>query len=181
MAANPEPYQILGLKLKPFCLGHCEHMERHGVVFASGETADATLPDLLLGVFICSQSYEQFSRFIERPKWADEIKRWGAKCGEFDAAAKLKLFSDYMRNGSQQPVVIFEQDGKTSGAHWIQCVKISLMQAGYSETRAMNMPLSQALADFFKIAENNGVLRIASPLEAEAIRALEQEAECPPS
>lgn len=182
IAAHPEPYQILGLRLQPFCLGHCEHMERHGVVFASGEVADATLADLFLGIFICSQTYEGFSEFINQPDWKEQVTEWSKSCGKFDIAEKAELFLRYVRDGSVQPIVIFENDGKPSGAHWIQCVKIALIELGYERLDVMNMPLSQAFADYYKHAENKGVVRLASPAEAAGIAALEQqEATCPAS
>lgn len=175
LAAIPEPYRILGLELKPLCLGHCVLMERFGVSFITREDRDPTLADLVLGVFICSQSYDSFLDYIQAGDWQGRVTEWGRHCKQFDIPGKIALFTQYLRDGSEEPVVIFEPGNGQSGAHWTQCLKIALIQIGYSPAEALNMPLTQAKADFYKIAENQGVLRIASPEEAAAMLALSEE------
>ena len=53
-AAYPEPWQVLGVPLKPFSLGHYIKLHRLDCAFVSDETKPATLADLLLGVAVCS-------------------------------------------------------------------------------------------------------------------------------
>lgn len=173
IAANPEPYQILGLKLKPFCLGHCEHMERHGVAFMDSNAKEITVADLLLGVLICSKTYEDFPKFIATENLLEEGKQWLKACGVFSVKDKIALFVEYIRHASQKPMVVFEHEGKQSGSHWIQCIKIGLIELGYTPSEAMNLPLAQAFADYYRAAENAGVLRILCREEAEEIERLE--------
>lgn len=57
-AAYPEPWQILGLELKPFSLGHYFKLRRLGCAFVSDKPAGAQLSDLLLAVSVCSMASE---------------------------------------------------------------------------------------------------------------------------
>lgn len=53
-AAIPEPWQILGVKLRPFSLGHYLKLSRLGCAFVSEQETNASLSDLLLGCIVCS-------------------------------------------------------------------------------------------------------------------------------
>lgn len=171
LAAIPEPFQILGLRLKPFCLGHYFLMARFNVAFVSDETVEATIDDLVLGVLICSMTYEQFVSFLESDNFQGEVTEWGRKTGvDFDLAAKVGLFNEYMARAFKQPMVIFEGQPSESGAHWSQVIKVSLLSMGYSHSEAMNLPLSQAFNDFYRQAENNGLVTIAPPGVEEELR-----------
>lgn len=177
-AAIPEPIQILGLRLKPFCLGHYFLMRRFGVAFASDDGANAEFDDLIFGVLICSMSYESFFEFMENDPRL-QISEWAAKLGldvtipgfGIELPEKVKLFNEYLAKAYVQPVVIYESDNSNSGAHWSQVLKCSLIsQCGYNTSEAMNLPLPQAFADFYKNAENNGVLTIADDLTAKLLK-----------
>lgn len=161
-AAIPEPFQILGLRLKPFCLGHYLLMERFGCAFVAADSRTAELDDLVLGVLICSMAYGEFLEFIQGADWPEEVKAWGGKAHLFDLNEKVKLLQEYIRLATEQPVVIYERDTEPSGSHWSQALKLTLTGAlGYTADQALNLPLSQAFADFYKHAENLGVVTIA--------------------
>jgi hypothetical protein len=53
-AAYPAPWQVLGVTLKPFSLGHYIKLNRLGCAFVADGVETATLGDLLLGVAVCS-------------------------------------------------------------------------------------------------------------------------------
>lgn len=173
-AAIPEPYQILGVKLRPFSLGHFIHMARHDVAFVSEKPAVAELSDLILGIQICSVTYEGFMEWIYSANVAEEMKEWGRKAKDFDFDEKVKLFREYIAEGSKQPPIFFEEEPKQSGAHWTQSLKVGLQGMGCSETEALNSPLSKAFEDYFKHAENMGAVRIANEFERSQIEALEK-------
>jgi hypothetical protein len=177
LSAIPEPFQILGLRLKPFCLGHYFLMRRFDCAFVSEESADATIEDLVFGVLICSMTYEDFLQFISGENFLTEIKSWGAKCKlDFSFTEKVKLFNEYLGKAFKQPAVVFEGDESNSGAHWSQTVKCALIShCGYNESQAMNLPLSQAFHDFYKNAESNGVLRIVDDEEVALLNASEED------
>jgi hypothetical protein len=162
-AAIPEPVQILGLRLKPFCLGHYFLLTRFDVAFVADESREATLQDLILGVLICSMTYEGFLAFLELPDYREQVQQWGAKMGiDFELGEKVRIFNEYLAEASRQPVIVYECDTTTSGAHWALVVKATLTSAcGYTVGEAMNLPLRQAFLDFYRDAERNGVISIA--------------------
>lgn len=163
-AAIPEPFQILGLALKPFCLGHYYAMRRFDVAFVSDESCDATVEDLILGVLICSMTPEDFLEFISSATCKEEIKTWGEQIGlQFDLSEKVQLFNDYIERASRQPVIIYTGETSGSGSHWSQTIKYALLNSGLSLQEATNLPLSEAFALFYKRAEENGVIEFADP------------------
>jgi hypothetical protein len=174
-AAIPEPFQILGLRLRPFCLGHYWLMERFNLAFVAAEKKEVTLSDLTMAVLICSMTYEDFLEFIDEADWMTKIKAWGESCGGFDIYEKIALFEKYISNALQQPDVVFEGETKESGAHWSQALFSALTgNCGYTAVEARNMPLGQAFMDFFKVAEQSGVIRILSREESDLMRAAER-------
>ncbi len=176
-AIIPTPYTILGVGLKPFSIGHYLLMARFNCAFATDTDTVASIPDLLLGLCICSRSYEDFLAFIEDEKgMAAWLDKWGrvirkqCKQGE-EMFEKFYLFKQYMAQGTVIPKYWNEEgadDGRQSGAHWSQNVlNVLVSECGYSQSEAFNAPLARAFADFFKFAERNGLLTLMSEEEIE--------------
>lgn len=165
----PVPYRVLGKKLKPFCLGHYTLLAHPSIdcAFVSDEALSPTQADLIVGVLICSKTWEQGMQFIDRGKFG-EVAKWAEETGPFDLAEKSKLFKEYIETGSEMPKFIEMDDEprKPSGAHWVQAVKLCLMSSvGYTESQVMNIPLRQAFADYFKYAESQGLVRLMTAEE----------------
>jgi len=135
-AACPEPWQILGVKLRPFSLGHYIKLSRLGCAFVSEKETQATLSDLLLGCVVCSMptAVDQerdpfwlwlgrrrgglryrlycFKQWLRRKPAATPAEydafAWGQSIGEIDLSAKVALFSDYMDQCSAAPAYVEE-------------------------------------------------------------------------
>jgi hypothetical protein len=135
-AAYPEPWQVLGVKLRPFSLGHYLKLSRLGCAFVSDKEEHATLSDLLLGVVVCSmpttvdQEQDPFWQWLGRRSggWRWQCYRawqwlrrkpvaspaeydafvWGRKVGEIDLSEKVRLFADYMDKCSAAPAYVEE-------------------------------------------------------------------------
>lgn len=135
-AAYPEPWQVLGVKLRPFSLGHYLKLSRLGCAFVSDKEQTATLSDLLLGVVVCSmpttvdQDQDPFWRWLGRRsggiRWQvyrafQWLRRkpvaspaeydafvWGRKVGEIDLGQKVRMFADYMDQCSSAPPYVEE-------------------------------------------------------------------------
>jgi hypothetical protein len=186
-AAVPDPYTILGVKLRPFCIGHFFLMQRFNCAFSSeNEETLGNVEDLLLAISICSRTYEEFIEFINDPahfnkwckQWGIEVTKALKKDKNFNFLHKMMLFKEYMKNGLIVPK-FFEGDnqgdGKTSGAHWSQSVLLVLTgELGYTYSEAVNMPLSKALADYFKWAEKGGMVTLMNDDELEAVAEIEK-------
>ncbi len=178
----PSPYTILGVQLRPFCLGHFFLMKRFECGFSSEnpETVGG-IPDLILALAICSRRFEEFVELItEKPKellewvgyWGEQVKP-AIKDGSINMFEKLAMFKHYMRDSVSVPLFAEnndDSDAPLSGAHWTQsCLHILVSECGYNQTEALNIPLSRALADYYKVAEKNGNISFLSDDEVEMI------------
>ncbi len=207
-ALIPEPYTILGMELKPYSLGHFFLMRKFSCGFANeNENALGDISDLILGLAICSQTYEGFLNCIETNniqigthskyylfgpqvptviKYTDWIAEWGRlvekKLKEKNIINMLEcinMFKTYMRDSIVIPKfweTEHGEDAPSSGAHWTQSVlSILTSDCGYSQSEALNIPMSRALSDYFKFSERNGMLTLMNDDELEQIAELEKE------
>lgn len=174
-AAIPEPFRILGLKLKPFSLGHYFLLQRFGNGFVGDKSTYATRQDLIFGVLVCCMAGDQFQQFTEQEDFEEQIKNWAREVGLFDVAAKAREFKAYLDAAQQIPKFWIEQEPDApGGGHWSQALITTLMgQLGYSREQALNAPLAQALADFYKYAESLGSIRLMTDEEVAEAAALE--------
>ena len=199
-AAFPEPWRILGVQLKPFSLGHYIKLRQLGNAFVSDSASTATLPDLLLGIAVCSMSSspdiatDEFWCWLNEPEKSTILSRlfgkkrltpaerdfykWGRKSGDFNLSEKAKLFADYIAAHSEMPAYwTLEENKSKSGAHWSHAVIAGLCsECGYTQLEAYNVPLGKALADYLKACEATGSIRLMSELEADAPAAVLGEA-----
>ena len=194
-AAIPEPFRILGLKLKPLSLGRYLLLRRFNCAFVAEEEASAGVPDLLLGLVICSMRVDEFLAAAESHRLARDIRRWGRRVcprawisclpivGRWwrknhacDALEKMRLFQRYIQLGSVVPKYWDEgRDQRMSGSHWSHGVEVCLRgELGWSQEEINEAPLTKALADYFKFAENQGLVRLMSDYEIELIAAAER-------
>jgi hypothetical protein len=81
----PEDYSILGLRLRPFCLGHYFLMQKYNCAFISEVEGTANVDDLLIGLVICSHSHEDFLEFekLKDNSWLDRTAVWQWLCNRF--------------------------------------------------------------------------------------------------
>lgn len=148
-------------------------MRRFECAFVQQQEGQATLNDLLLGVLICSLPADgkQFMEFIQQKDFDRQMKRWGQKIGMPDFQEKARLFMEYLRAGWEEPAHFNKQPG-SSGGDWVQNIRITLMtRLGYSNSEVMTMPMSQALADYFKLAEADGIIHLISAEEIASMAA----------
>lgn len=175
-AAVPEPYRIFGLQLLPLSLGRYRLLMRFDCAFVADGEAKATIEDLLVGILICSMRVKDFLELLGSRRWNRELKRWGRRVRRemdadpyFNILAKVGLFQSYIQESSHVPNYwneMAEQGG--SAAHWSHNVEVSLRsQLGYTAEEIEEGPLSKALADYFKHAENQGLIRLICEEEVE--------------
>lgn len=162
--AVPDPYRVLGLRLKPFALGHYLLLQRFGCAFIQEEPGEATIQDLILGVLICSMSHRSFLQFIEQKDFLKQTAAWGKKVGIIDFEEKARLFQEYLKQGLHEPDYIsLKPQNHSDGDDWAQSLKITMMtRLNYTEDEALELPLSQALADYYKLAESEGHIQLLS-------------------
>jgi hypothetical protein len=145
------------------------------------------MKDLIIGILICSMRCEEFLEFIESKDFAKEVRRWGKKVTSspilgripffgkwwrknhgFNVIEKIGLFKRYIAQASHVPAYAQEREesGGPSGAHWSQAIEVVLRgELGWTSEEINEQPLTKAMADYFKWAENNGILRILTEEE----------------
>lgn len=138
--------------------------------------------DLIIGVLICSMRCEEFLEFIESPDFSKQVRAWGKKVTSspiigripflgkawrrhhgFNVIEKIGLFKRYVEQSSRVPAYAQESEetGGPSGAHWSQAIEVVLRgELGWTCQEINEQPLTKAMADYFKWAENKGILRL---------------------
>jgi hypothetical protein len=177
-AAIPEPYRILGLRLKPLSLGRYRLLRRFGCAFVAEEKKQPLIGDLVLGVLVCSMSCLEFTRFMEAPDFVEQIEQWGNKIGEFNVPEKFKLFADYIQIGSESPMYWnASEGGQGIAANWSQSVEVVLRgQLGWSSKEINEEPLTKALSDYYTWAASQGLIQLMTEAEIEIVREAEKSA-----
>jgi hypothetical protein len=188
-AAIPEPFRILGLRLKPLSLGRYRLLQRFHCAFVAEKEVSAGMADLLLGLLICSMEVREFLEFIESSDAARQLKAWRKKIWPMswlglvpwvggwwcrrrgsDAVEKMDLFKLYIAKGSRTPKYWEEEPGQGSADHWSHAIEVILRsELNWSEREIDEAPLSKALSDYFKWAENKGLVRLMTSQEIEQI------------
>ncbi|HEV2350801.1 MAG TPA: hypothetical protein VG028_13250 [Terriglobia bacterium] len=173
-AAIPEPYRIFGLQLLPFSLGRYRRMQRFGCAFVAEEESTATFQDLVLGLAVCSQRCQEFDEWLQSKSCAKDLARWGRRIRReiaaeehFNLYGKYELFKRYLDEASDMPKYWDESETQPiSGAHWSHSVEVALRgELGYTAEEINENPLQKSLADYFKWAESQGLVRLMTPEE----------------
>lgn len=184
-AALPDPYRILGVELLPLSLGRYRLLERFECAFVADEEEHviassaglrATSSDLLLGVLICSMRVKDFLELLGSDRLERELRTWGQRIKQemeaddfFSLPEKFGLFAAYIDESCQLPRYWEENpESGESGSHWSHSLEVALRsELGYTPEEIEEGPLAKALLDYFKHAENKGVLRLVSDDEIE--------------
>lgn len=175
------PPTVLGLRLRPFSLGHYLILASEECAYVSDKEEIPTFDDLVFGVFVCALSWEEYQKHIEDETLDETLVEWGKKRGaEFTnkeaVLAESEKFANYILAATKSPNYWIEGDtGKAKGgAHWAIAMRASLSsQLGYSRTEALNAPFVESLADYLAHAESSGAIRLWSEQEQAAIEQME--------
>lgn len=160
----PEPCQVLGTPLKPFCLGHHLLFKRLGLAFASSAVADATPDQILEGIAICaSRSYETTLAAMLTGEWNGIFSRWRSNLNgpwfhrrKADLEDAEFLFRAYLSDGyAHPPIRRYVADGYslTITAPWEIVLKCELVRAGFSESEVLNGYLRARWYDYYTVRE----------------------------
>lgn len=204
IASQPEPYRVLGLKLRPFSLGHYFILTRHGCAFVADSVHAASRKDLILACLVCSMTYEQWLEFStpdpltfwqktkavifgsfpeKRAALANKaieltVLKWGRTIGIFDLKSKAELFQQYLTANTISPKYwVLRESKEESGGHWAHNILVTLTgELGFTHSEAVNMPLREAMVHFYKHAESLGIVRLMTPDEIKLADDMEMEA-----
>lgn len=181
-AAVPEPFRILGKRLKPFSLGHKILLQRFGSNFAEGSQETPGYADLILSVFICSLTYSQALAALSSCWLMLRLKLWGMFWRRFDVGEKILLFHRYVTEQTNEPEywVIKPGEETDSGIPWTQFLKVRMRQDfGESESGALDTPYQIALLNFLTHLEGKGIIRVLTEREKDERSRMKAVAESP--
>jgi hypothetical protein len=98
-SAAPEPWQVLGLTLRPFSVGHYIKLRRLDCAFVADDERPATVKDLVVGVSVCSmashpdQNRDEFWQWFNR-RTPESI--WGRVSFTFETKAARLLNKEHL-------------------------------------------------------------------------------------
>jgi hypothetical protein len=177
-ASIQEPVNVLGLNLNPFSLGHLFLMRRYECPFASDDPNEmAGCGDLMLACVICSRTYEEFLEFIHDidfkwlNEWDKKVSKWFRK-KQLDALEEFQKFNNYRQTALYIPYVspTSSDPGTPSGAHWSMTIyQFMTKELGYTTSEALNMPLAQAIVEYYKALETMGCVTLMNDFECAVI------------
>jgi hypothetical protein len=175
----PEPVRLLGLQLRPLSVGRYRLLKRFDIAFVAEGPAHAGVPDLLLGVLICSMRVDEFLEFAAAPNFTRDIRRWSKRlfphvwiCAlpgfgkwwrrkrGFNVLEKLAAFEAYIAEAQRIPrYTMRDNNPQAHSSHWSHNLEICLRsELGWTLEEINESPLSKALADYFRHAENSGAI-----------------------
>jgi len=177
----PEPYRILGLRLLPLSIGRYRLLKRHGCAFVADGEASAGIPDLLIGVLICSMRVDEFNSLVNSEQFAKEVRRWSKKILPYSwlgalpwigkrwrakyapvITEKMGLFQHYIEEAQKIPnYTMLNNTPSRNSSHWSHSIEVCLRsELNWASEEIDEQPLSKALADYFRFAEANGSLML---------------------
>lgn len=178
LAAIPDSWEILGVKLRPFSLGHVILLHRINSPFVV-ESKTINFDDIALAVLICSEDYKTGNSLLVDTslpkilrKWADSLtgmNRWSVRIGwnsakviEFNQVATE--FYSYVREHSKIPNYDFNpSDFRQLDCPEVQLVKVTLMkEMVFNEAELLDRGWGLCLWDYVTIRAIDGKVKMIS-------------------
>jgi hypothetical protein len=147
------PPAIYGRQLTPLSLAHASILASAGNAYwCGGEVCRASLIE---AVDICSRTWEQNSRWIARPRLAS-LKRLAfvGYRSRFETASAA--FESYLTDYMASPLRDVRGEFRRMATPWPWRLAIFLIDRGFSESQAWNMPVCRARCYFDAHDEMNG-------------------------
>lgn len=188
LAAIPDTWEILGLKLRPFSLGHVILLHRIESPFIGHQPKGSKLfDDLALAVLICSESYANGIQILHDPglskalrSWADSLtgmNRWAVrlrlkKPNLINFEGPASEFSEYIKEHSKIPDYDFNPDDlREVHCPEVQLVKVALMrEMGISESEILDRPWGLCLWDYVTMNAQDGKIKMVDTAQKHEAR-----------
>jgi len=177
-ALIPDPAWCLGVRLRPFSLGHLVLLRRIDSPFVSREAKQVELGDLILAVILCADTFAAGVEFLGDMSTQSEanqktLEEWGTKAAKLDLNVEVTEFMAYIRAADQMPQY-FTQSGSESqpiGSPFWQIVYLNLHKlTNLIDVEIWNQPLGKTYCDYIAIREQEQVLRVKTDEDAEVDR-----------
>jgi hypothetical protein len=177
-ALIPDPAWCLGVRLRPFSLGHLVLLRRVNSPFVSRE-GQVVLGDLILAVILCADDFADGAEWLARMDHQSDADRetladWGKKAATLDLDEEATAFIAYIRAADKMPEVFHSSTSgqvQEIGAPFWQIVYLTLhKQTNLRDVEIWNQPLGKTYCDYIALREQEQVLRIKSEQDEEIER-----------
>ena len=167
-AAHPNPPRCIGLQLRPYSLGHHVALRASDSSFLKGD--GEVYRDLILGVFICSQTWAEWHAWRRSWKLPVFLKIWGWCYRKFDIKSEYERFVEYLKEGEAVPELSVPMKGRTLVSSWENRIKLFLVrEMGLKVDEAMDYPLALAWEEYCAFGEREGFLTLTSDSDIESL------------
>jgi hypothetical protein len=195
-ALIPEPAWCLGVRLRPFSIGHLVLLRRVKSPFVGCQIeGDAAyrqrqwkrihddfgldpLGCLILAVILCADTFAAGVEYLgSRSDRADAdqetLKEWGTKCAKLDLNEELAAFLAYKSAADKMPE-FFHSSGNQAqaiGAPFWMVIYLTLHKdTNLTDAEIWNQPLGKTYCDYIALREQEQVLRLKTEEDAEVER-----------
>lgn len=177
-AVIPLPVRVIGTRLKPFSLGHYMLLERSGCAFVCGGIP--TIGDLLLGIVVCSSTYEEALEKLDshKAKLQSTLLGWRVRLSGVSLFDSIVCFRNYITEGMNPPSFWEKENDsrKIIDVPLPLLVKVYLQKhLGYSDSEAMNKPFGAALHEYGISLNLDGIRELVGENAALATEPLTEE------
>jgi hypothetical protein len=168
----PEPCQVAGTPLRPFCLGHHLLFRRLGLPFANAPMAEAARDAIIIGIVVCAARFEDTLEAFLSGDWPRVMARWRKRVAgpwwkprKVDWAEAEMLFRAYLQDGYKRPPVLRHETagGVFLTAPWEVLLKVRLVMAGFNEMEVLNGYLPGRWYDYFTALELDAAAKLKDP------------------
>lgn len=167
-AARPEPPRCIGIQLRPYSFGHHVSLRAYDSTFLTGRIP--VFSDLILGVFICSQTWAGWQEWKSSWKFPVFLKLWGWMAGKFDVPKEAERFAQYIKEGETCPELIIPDKARALTAAWEARLKLFLIrQLGISSEAVMDYPLALAWQEYCAYGEQEDHLTLLSESDKKSL------------
>jgi hypothetical protein len=189
-AAIPEPFTILGLRLRPLSIGHLILLHRleSPFVVSSAPGATISIGDLALACLVCSKDWLGGLALLEQEDLAKALFKWGLRATRqhgwrilcpwlytpLKLEEKLELFQEYLKFNMEAPCYSVEESKSRSiNCPGWQVVKVVLMsKTTLTEREILDRPYRLCIADFLTLRAMEGQLNFEDESELEQAQEL---------
>ena len=170
-AILPEPFIVLGQKLKPLTLGHCFWLERLEC------NPVKNILDLITAVVVCCDDRDKFEQATKKPLFTLRMRFWQWRLSRLWLKDKnafnvsVKVFTEYINENTTPPETFDSKGSKSIGAPWLYHLKVALQsKLGYSRHEVLSLSMVEALWDYYTFAELEGGIDIVGENDRDLAR-----------
>lgn len=186
--AIPEPTTILGVRLRPFSLGHLILLHRVRSAFVTPDET-LTIHDLALSVLFCSMTYMEGCELFNRTDLPKQFTAWHRKLSggwlarlglrketPIDYAKKSLEFSEYLNRGSASPNYTYNpSEFRSMDCPSVQVIKVSMMKDLHiPEAELMDRPWAMCVWDHVTLRAMAGQITL---IDDDVIKKAQESAE----